>query len=193
MTPCRKVQRLPQSSRWATKRKKSIIPSHWATSVCYAHDLLKSSRILVSMVRDVPCSLIFCMLGGNHVAEAVTAASQCRAERRERSCRNVDVKKSRNISLVQTTLLPQASPSRNVCFSWQLHGLISIVRAVTLLSASKKIRVVSSVKTTHERCGPVSLVVLNQRRGRVTTSSGPTLSETLSSKASAEHFKSPKD
>ena len=26
-------------------------------------------------------------------AEAVTAASQCRAERRERSCRNVDVKK----------------------------------------------------------------------------------------------------
>ena len=39
-----------------------------------------------------------------------------------------------------------------------------------------------SVKTTHERCGPFSLVVLSQRRGRVTTSSGPTLSETLSSK-----------
>ena len=38
------------------------------------------------------------------------------------------------------------------------------------------------VKTTHERCGPFSLVVLSQRRGRVTTSSGPTLSETLSSK-----------
>ena len=37
------------------------------------------------------------------------------------------------------------------------------------------------VKTTHERCGPFSLVVLSQRRGRVTTSSGPTLSETLSS------------
>ena len=40
----------------------------------------------------------------------------------------------------------------------------------------------NSVKTTHERCGPFSLVVLSQRRGRVTTSSGPTLSETLSSK-----------
>ena len=39
-----------------------------------------------------------------------------------------------------------------------------------------------NVKTTHERCGPFSLVVLSQRRGRVTTSSGPTLSETLSSK-----------
>ena len=51
----------------------------------------------------------------------------------------------------------------------------------------------SYVKTTHERCGPFSLVVLSQRRGRVTTSSGPTLSETLSSKASAKHFKSPKD
>ena len=38
------------------------------------------------------------------------------------------------------------------------------------------------VKTTHERCGPFSLVVLSQRWGRVTTSSGPTLSETLSSK-----------
>ena len=38
------------------------------------------------------------------------------------------------------------------------------------------------VETTHERCGPFSLVVLSQRRGRVTTSSGPTLSETLSSK-----------
>ena len=38
------------------------------------------------------------------------------------------------------------------------------------------------VKTTHERCGPFSLVVLSQRRGRVTTSSGPTLSETLSNK-----------
>ena len=38
------------------------------------------------------------------------------------------------------------------------------------------------VKTTHDRCGPFSLVVLSQRRGRVTTSSGPTLSETLSSK-----------
>ena len=50
-----------------------------------------------------------------------------------------------------------------------------------------------SVKTTHERCGPFSLVVLSQRRGRVTTSSGPTLSETLLSKASAKHFKSPKD
>ena len=37
------------------------------------------------------------------------------------------------------------------------------------------------VKTTHERCGPFSLVVLSQRRGGVTTSSGPTLSETLSS------------
>ena len=37
------------------------------------------------------------------------------------------------------------------------------------------------VKTTHERCGPFSLVVLSQRRGRVTTLSGPTLSETLSS------------
>ena len=37
------------------------------------------------------------------------------------------------------------------------------------------------VKTTHERCGPFSFVVLSQRRGRVTTSSGPTLSETLSS------------
>ena len=39
-----------------------------------------------------------------------------------------------------------------------------------------------TVKTTHERCGPFSLVVLSQRRGRVTTSSGPPLSETLSSK-----------
>ena len=37
------------------------------------------------------------------------------------------------------------------------------------------------VKTPHERCGPFSLVVLSQRRGRVTTLSGSTLSETLSS------------
>ena len=44
------------------------------------------------------------------------------------------------------------------------------------------------VKTTHERCGPFSLVVLSQRRGRVTTLSGPTLSQTLSSKASAKHI-----
>ena len=44
------------------------------------------------------------------------------------------------------------------------------------------------VKTTHERCGPFSLVVLSQRRGRVTTLSGQTLSETLSSKASAKHI-----
>ena len=44
------------------------------------------------------------------------------------------------------------------------------------------------VKTTHERCGPFSLVVLSQRRGQVTTLSGQTLSETLSSKASAKHI-----
>ena len=42
--------------------------------------------------------------------------------------------------------------------------------------------VMENCETTHERCGPFSLVVLSQRRGRVTTSSGPTLSETLSSK-----------
>ena len=45
------------------------------------------------------------------------------------------------------------------------------------------------VKTTHERCGPFSLVVLSQRRGRVTTSSGPTLSETLSSKNTSSLLK----
>ena len=53
-----------------------------------------------------------------------------------------------------------------------------------------------SVKTTHERCGPFSLVVLSQRRGRVTTLSGypaKTLSETLSSKLQLNTFKSPKD
>jgi len=51
------------------------------------------------------------------------------------------------------------------------------------------------VKTTHERCGPFSLVVLSQRRGRVTTSGYPakTLSETLSSKLQLNTFKSPKD
>ena len=38
------------------------------------------------------------------------------------------------------------------------------------------------VKTTHERCGPFPLVVLSQKRGLVTTLSGPTLSKTLSSK-----------
>ena len=30
------------------------------------------------------------------------------------------------------------------------------------------------VKTTHERCGPFSLVVLSRRQGRVTTIGGPT-------------------
>ena len=46
---------------------------------------------------------------------------------------------------------------------------------------SRKLSLPLCVKTTHERCGPFSLVVLSQRRGSVTTPSGPTLSETLSS------------
>ena len=50
----------------------------------------------------------------------------------------------------------------------------------------------TSKKPQHKRnsrwCGPFSLVVLSQRRGRVTTLSRQTPSETLSSKASAKHI-----
>ena len=67
---------------------------------------------------------------------------------------------------------------------------------VTEHNAEVNARGSNHVKTTHERCGPFSLVVLSQRRGRVTTLSGypaKTLSETLSSKLQLNTFKSPKD
>ena len=73
---------------------------------------------------------------------------------------------------------------------------LSLSRRCSKLELHMSRSVASIVKTTHERCGPFSLVVLSQRRGRVTTLSGypaKTLSETLSSKLQLNTFKSPKD
>ena len=73
----------------------------------------------------------------------------------------------------------KASYAISSCKSAQRHGKVppGTKARVSIMLSGRQL-----VKTTHERCGPFSLVVLSQRRGRVTTSSGPTLSETLSSK-----------
>ena len=80
---------------------------------------------------------------------------------------------------------PFSPQKKGQCLEVWLRWMILIpasykCQAEIVLKVSQSIRHDGdNVKTTHERCGPFSLVVLSQRRGRVTTLSGQTLSETL--------------
>ena len=119
-------------------------------------------------------------LAGIHLLNSKRGSSQINPNGREMTSRTDDDTPAWQASHVAHDLIWQSCrPGPPLVFP----GEKELIRAM-YDQIGKEEQVISPpyVKTTHERCGPFSLVVLSQRRGRVTTSSGPTLSETLSSK-----------